>query len=188
MASREFLHLHQTTSDEFFAHQKILEPSKTTPLFAFLDGLHHCEALLRDFAAVERLSDKTTVVAIHDVVPVEVGMTSRNQYPSSAPIASHRLGWWTGDVWKAALFLKQNRPDLHIVVLDCHPTGLMLIGNLDSNDALSRGGYAAACKQMDAMCLDEIGVAKLHRELQLTPAGRLNDVSDIHAFLGMQAP
>ncbi len=184
---RKFLYLHHTSSDEFFEEQQVLKPGLPTPLFVFLDGLHLCEALLKDFINVERLSDKQTVVAIHDVAPVEVGMVSRNQYPSPMPTVAHRLGWWTGDVWKFALLLKQERPDLNIVVLDCPPTGLMLVGNLDPNNAVFRDGYDASCVRMDAMSLETMGVAALHRELELISTAQIDGVSDIHSLLGSAA-
>jgi hypothetical protein len=38
---------------------------------------------------------------------------------------------WTGDVWKIVGALKKWRPDLKMLELDTHPTGLLLVSGLD---------------------------------------------------------
>jgi hypothetical protein len=51
----------------------------------------------------------------------------------------HRAGWWTGDVWRAALLLKRRRPDLQITTVDAFPTGLVLITNVDPSSRYLSG-------------------------------------------------
>src|SRR5215212_8626761 len=95
------LHLYQTTSDAFF---RIFDPKAVlgdSIEFAFLDGMHFCEFLLRDFINTEKHCRPNSIIALHDCVPRDTLMTRRVQPPPGA---------WTGDVWKTVPILKQYRP------------------------------------------------------------------------------
>ena len=85
-------------------------------------------------------------------------MTDRTQ-TRTPPIASHRTGWWTGDVWRVVPMLKKYRPDLRILCLDASPTGLILVSNLNpKNDTLSQR-YSGIVEEMMNMQLDTITVS-----------------------------
>lgn len=111
--------LYQQTSDDFFSN---FDPTKIfgRPIdFAFLDGMHHCECLLRDFINTEKFCDQNSTISLHDCVPVEVAITSRDGKGESQ--AQHRKGWWAGDAWRTVWALKryrripaaQKKPRLH---------------------------------------------------------------------------
>ena len=160
--------LFQTTSDNFFAmHDPVALLGGRIDL-AFLDGMHRCEFLLRDFLNTERHCKRNSVIALHDCVPVEDGMAGRT--PGRAPpLLPHRAGWWAGDVWRTALLLKRFRPDLAITVLDAQPTGLVLVTNLDPASATLADGYDALVRTMLGWSLADIGIAGLMAELGVEP-------------------
>src|SRR5262245_21763843 len=116
--------LYPVTSDDFFERYNPLEELGIPRLeFVFIDGLHHFEQALKDFANVERYSDRQTVVLIHDCIPLTKLMATRE------PLTY----LWTGDVWKVLLCLKKYRPDLKLGVIPTRPSGLAIVTNLDSN-------------------------------------------------------
>ncbi|MGI9394672.1 MAG: class I SAM-dependent methyltransferase [Boseongicola sp.] len=139
------MHLFQQTSDDFF-ESKFAERNEIQFDFAFLDGLHHYEVLLRDFMNAEKLMSKGGVIALHDCCPSTVEMTSREQIQ----------GAWTGDVWKTLLILLRNRPDLDIHVATASPTGLSVIRNLDPDNDVLFDRYDAIASEYD-----QIGIADL---------------------------
>lgn len=153
-ANKPHLHLYQQTSDDFFAagHLKSL---KAKPDFSFLDGMHLFEYLLRDFINTEGSAKPTSVIALHDCCPFGHPMTTRD-------IDNIPRGAWTGDVWKLIPILQEHRPDLTIQVLDCAPTGLVLVSNLDpKNKALPKAYDAILAKYTD-LTLADFGVEKFY--------------------------
>lgn len=159
----------QTGSDDFFAAN---DPAAIlgAPLdMAFLDGMHRCEFLLRDFMNTERHCKRNSIVALHDCVPVETVTTNRSEAPHQTLSPLH-AGWWLGDVWRTCLLLKRVRPDLVITVLDCHPTGLVLVTNLDPVSRILPDGYDGHVRDMLAWDLDTIGLPDLMAEFDLEPA------------------
>ena len=79
ITAKPSLLLYKMASDAFFA-----EHSPTTLLgrpleMAFLDGMHRCEYLLRDFINTEIHCRPNAVVALHDCVPLEMPMAERVQ-------------------------------------------------------------------------------------------------------------
>ncbi len=131
--------MYQETSDDFFAkyNPEMLLGQKVD--FAFLDGLHHFEYLLRDFMNIEPYCHANSIVALHDCIPTDLHVGRRNPSdPSRWPSPPHPE-WWAGDVWKTLVILTRHRPDLKIYALDAPPTGLVLITNLDpSNNKLKQ--------------------------------------------------
>jgi predicted O-methyltransferase YrrM len=110
------------TSDDFFSRherQDIFGEERVD--FAFVDGMHCFEYVLRDFAHVERWCKPGSTVVLHDCLPV-------------APISAERerkTQFWVGDTWKALECLLEVRPDLTIQLIPCYPSGLVLIQHLD---------------------------------------------------------
>jgi hypothetical protein len=88
---------------------------------AFIDGMHLIEFALRDFMNIERYASPTSVVIFDDIFPNHPLQAERRR--------QSRV--WTGDVWKIISCLRANRPDLALLPIDTHPTGLLMVAGLD---------------------------------------------------------
>ena len=158
----------QDTSDAFF--ESITAQNLAGKIdFAFLDGLHHYEALLRDFMNVEPLMAPGGMVVLHDCLPYTVPMADRVQPPNTE---------WTGDVWKTLLILMQTRPDLQIDVLDAAPTGLVVIRKLNAAKGKKlKSSYKALIKSWDPVTFDTYpgGLPAFWDKLTVIPAGQFLD-------------
>lgn len=119
-----------SSSDAFFAQQAaaLLQPA---PELAFIDGMHLFEFALRDLLHTERHMAPWGLVVIDDITPCHPVQARRRR----------RCGSWTGDVWKLLAILRTRRPDLTLLCLNTHTTGLLLIAGLDADG--SSGGNAA---------------------------------------------
>jgi hypothetical protein len=170
--------LYQVSSDDFFA---VVDPTVVLTRridFAFLDGMHLCEFLLRDFLNTERFCCRNSVIALHDCLPLDLVMAER-VWPSSDRQSLSRQGWWTGDVWRCALLLKRRRPDLGITALDAPPTGLVLITNLDPSSTFLRDHYASLVEEMHALSLSDLTLAGMHAELKVEPTSAFSRFEQI---------
>lgn len=104
------------TSDAFFAD---VTPAPID--FAFIDGMHLIEYVLRDFANCEERSASHGAIVVDDVLPYSAAIATREPLP----------GDWTGDVWKLWPILAKWRPDLHLTAVNVEPTGLLVVQGLD---------------------------------------------------------
>jgi hypothetical protein len=166
-------------SDVFFARH---DPSQLFggPVdFAFLDGLHRCEFLLRDFISTERFARKNSIVVLHDCLPTEPPMAERT--PGAPPIVAERAGLWTGDVWRVARLLKKRRPDLSIAAFDSAPTGLVLITNLDPGNTSLHDNYYDCLKEMFSWDLKTIGLQSFVAEMAVESASVISSHEQITA-------
>jgi hypothetical protein len=124
-------------SDEFFAkHPREEVFGERLVDFAFIDGMHKFEYVLRDFHNAERWCSPRSTVVLHDCLPV-------------APISAERerrTQFWVGDTWKALECLLAIRPDLRIHVVPTYPSGLVLIQNLNPESAITDDELASAAK------------------------------------------
>lgn len=111
------VHMHNMTSDEFFARDEPMAHLGNRVDFAFIDGMHLAEYALRDFANVERYAHARTVVAFDDVLP-------RNQHEA---LRESNPGDWTGDVWRVTGHLRRHRPHLKLALVNTAPTGILLV-------------------------------------------------------------
>lgn len=119
------------TSDQFFAEhasKMIYEPIE----LAFIDGMHLFEYVLRDFINVEKYSGQKTLVVIDDILPGHPAQAERDR----------RTRAWTGDVWKLYFLLIKYRPDLSIILLNSHPTGLLCITGLNPESRVLENNYS----------------------------------------------
>ena len=146
------LHLFQQTSDDFFAADH-LRTLNARPDFSFLDGMHLFEYLLRDFINTERAGSATSVIALHDCCPFGHAMTTRD-------LDNLPRGPWTGDVWKLIPILQEHRPDLTVQVLDCAPTGLVVISNLDPQNRALGDAYDSIVSRYRDLSLADFGVER----------------------------
>lgn len=126
------VHLARTSSDEFFARERPLAhlPIPVVDL-AFIDGMHLAEYAVRDFIAVERFTTPASVILFDDMLPLDVEMANRKRTTRA----------WTGDVYKAALALRELRPDLVILDIDTTLTGTTLVLCPDSTRSGVLKGY-----------------------------------------------
>lgn len=88
---------------------------------AFIDGMHLFEYALRDFMNVERRARSGSTIVIDDIFPSHPAQAERER----------RTRVWTGDVWKLYAILAEYRPDLVLLPIDTHPTGLLLVAAAD---------------------------------------------------------
>jgi Methyltransferase domain len=116
--------IYELTSDDFFDRYDLSELFAGPVALAFIDGLHLFEQVLRDFVNLERHSGTATVVLLHDCIPFDAIMASRER----------TTDFYCGDVWKSALALRRQRPDLEMVTVRTAPTGLCLVRGLDSSN------------------------------------------------------
>lgn len=150
------LQLFQTTSEEFFARHDPAALLGGPVDLAFLDGLHHAEALLDDFIGAERCAAPGSVIVLHDCLPTDIAMTRRQgEKPARPPV--HK-GWWTGDVWRLLPVLRRHRPDLRIDCLGARPTGLVLVSRLDPGSGALAGARDAIVEEMRGLDLTRIGL------------------------------
>jgi predicted O-methyltransferase YrrM len=114
--------LFEMTSDEFFACHDLTSIVGSDHFdLAFIDGLHLFDQVLRDFASLEHYASKSSIILIHDCLPRD-RITSERKRTTT---------FWTGDVWKSTLCLRELRHDLHIQIIPARPSGLCVISNLD---------------------------------------------------------
>ena len=164
VGKKPFCALYQIPSDTFFRRH---DPTRIFdgPIdLAFLDGMHYSEFLLRDFANTERHCRRNSVVVLHDCVPVETAIANRT---ASTSLEATRAGWWTGDVWRTLLALRQHRPDLAFTVIDSSPSGLVLVTNLDPQSTVLSDEYAAIVREMMSLSLEQIGLGKFFSMINL---------------------
>ncbi|MEZ5880892.1 MAG: class I SAM-dependent methyltransferase [Nitratireductor sp.] len=181
LGSKPACHFFQCGSDLFFSEN---DPSQILggPIdLAFLDGMHLFEFLLRDFANTESKCRSNSIIAMHDTLPPDVWMTSRNPNDPRRQ-QSQQPGWWTGDVWKIIPALKRYRPDLRITVLDCPPTGLTLVTNLNPNDRTIVESYAEIVETFSRTDLDEQLFDDFWNEVDVTSSNNLKDYFNISSI------
>lgn len=114
--------IYQQTSDLFFktVDMNSIFGGKLIEL-AFIDGMHQFEFALNDFINIEKNCYPHSVVLIHDCFPLNEITASRDSITN----------FWSGDIWKLILCLKEYRPDLCVNTIGASPTGLGLITNLN---------------------------------------------------------
>jgi hypothetical protein len=151
-AHKPRLHLFQETGDDFFAAGHLLA-LKIKPSFSFLDGMHLCEYLLRDIMNTEAAGTTTSVIALHDCCPFDHPMTTRD-------LDNKPRGPWTGDVWKLIPILQEYRPDLTLQVLDCAPTGLVVLSGLDPENRMLQDNYDRIVAQYRDVTLADFGTER----------------------------
>jgi hypothetical protein len=183
LAGRPQTHFYQMPSDAFFAQCDLRSIFRRGPDVCFLDGMHRSEYLLRDFTNTERQCHRRSIIFLHDCLPVNARMAMR----------THELGhesegsWqhaWTGDVWKMVPLLKKHRPDLKIFLLDCSPTGLVAIANLDPESTALTDSYAALVDELRELDLEAFSIRRLWTELPvISSLSLMQHPEDLTLFL-----
>src|SRR3546814_7122859 len=95
---------------------------------SLVDGMHEYSYALRDIENSLRFLSADGVVIVHDCNPTQAEHAcSFEEYQ-----AREYSGIWNGDVWKAILYLRSQRNDLRVMVLDCdHGIGIIRKGESD---------------------------------------------------------
>jgi hypothetical protein len=110
------------TSDAAFAGRDVDDALGGVPIdLAFIDGMHQFDFALRDFINIEKRAAAASTILVHDCYPFDE-ITARRERVTK---------FWSGDVWRLIVALKQYRPDLEIHTIATAPTGLGLIRRLD---------------------------------------------------------
>ena len=176
--------IHAMTSDTIFnQHDVLAEFGGRRIEMAFIDGMHHFDFALRDFAHIERNCARSAIVLIHDCYPLDRKTAERDRITT----------FWSGDVWRLILALKKYRPDLEIHTIATHPTGLALIRNLDPDSRVLSEKMDAIVAELSAT---EYGVLDANKREMLNwfpndwtkiqgllkpPAGNLHkDIAIVH--------
>ncbi len=160
IGTKPALHVFQQTSDDFFA-SGFLAKNRIRPAVSFLDGMHLFEYLLRDFINTEAQSLADGVIMMHDCVPFDLPMTTRdlNNLPR---------GSWTGDVWKLVPILQTYRPDLRLTMMDCRPTGILCVSNLAPKSKVLTGNYEKIVHDFEEVTLDQFGIERFGGSFEFT--------------------
>lgn len=146
--------LFRETSDAYFASHDLRAELGGLPVdFAFIDGMHWFEFVLRDFINLERHCAPGSVICVHDTYPISRELAERER----------REHTWTGDVWRAILALKEYRPDLAVDTVGAPPSGLSIIRNLDPDSRVLAERLDSICGQY--MKLDYSAVENTKGEL-----------------------
>ena len=169
----------QMTSDEFFEKNNLGILLKSEVDFAFLDGLHHFEYLLRDFINIEPYCKFDSLIAIHDCIPTDLYVARRDPTPSERWPSPPHPEWWSGDVWKVLLILKKLRPDLKIYPLDASPTGLVLVTGLDSRNKILKEKYPQLIEEWKDVELGDYGLENFYRDIGVSGTSLIGDAKTL---------
>ncbi|MGX9965745.1 class I SAM-dependent methyltransferase [Roseomonas sp. F4] len=177
-------------SDDFFASYdpKVLLQSPID--LAFLDGMHLSEFLLRDFYNAEAHCHEGSVIVLHDMLPTDVGMASRES-PSTRerlqivvqPTRDRKR--WSGDVWKILPILRKYRPELRILCLDAPPTGLVLVAGLQPRNRVLLQNYVPILEEFSKMDLAAIGLEAFIAAQGVEPTSAYLKAAAVTARLGL---
>lgn len=127
--------IHRVTSDAYFEALDLVDTRRLVTVdFAFIDGLHLYEQVLRDFINVETMCDPDSIVVFHDTLPVAAAATARQRQTSH----------WCGDVWKIRPCIQKYRPDLSMLTIPTHPSGLTLVTGLDRHSTILNDRFPIA--------------------------------------------
>lgn len=172
-ANKKSVSLHHQTSDEFF--DKWTGPTDGGKLdFAFLDGMHLFEYLLRDFYNAERMSQSGALISLHDCMPLNEFMTDRDETLAIKRGAGSAFpSAWTGDVWKMIPILKKFRPDLSVICVDAAPTGLVFVTNLNPSNTSLRDAYLPIVKEFASLPNDERAIDDLYKSIEIISAEKV---------------
>ncbi len=80
----------------------------------FIDGLHHCEQVLKDVLNSLQFLDPSGSIVLHDCCPPEEATQNREDGPQRI----QKKLRWNGDVWKTYGYLFDEYPDLNSCVVE----------------------------------------------------------------------
>lgn len=140
-------HYFETTSDAFFADETAFLEQHGVDV-ALIDGLHTYEQVVRDVENTLRYLRDDGVIFLHDCNPA-LALIGRPAASQADFMAQQKgplvIGIWSGDVWKAIVYLRSARQNLRVAVLKCD----MGVGVVRKGLPESRLPYSA--EQIDAL-------------------------------------
>lgn len=154
--------LFQVASDVFFRDFDLRQSLGGDVDVAFLDGMHLFEYLLRDFRNIEKYCAPDAVILMHDCLPTNFGMTTRDPHAERLDAEPYR-SMWTGDVWKIIPILRKYRPDLRLTLLDCAPTGLVAISNVNPSSSVLNDRYLEIIDEYRTNKLQDSDIVEMYR-------------------------
>ena len=133
---------------------------------------------------VERCGTAQSIVLIHDVVPPDIYMASRDRLDDFRRARSSHPMWWTGDVWKVISVLQKYRPDLTLDVFDASPSGLAMVQGLDPASTTLSEHYHRILQEVAAWPNEEAAFAAYRSNLHLRSTAELPAILAQRARLG----
>jgi hypothetical protein len=173
--------LYQVDSDTFFSSYNLKDQFPKGVDLAFLDGMHWFEFLLRDFINTEKYCHNNSLILVHDCLPPNFRMAERTMRLDDHEDDRTKHGW-TGDVWKLLPVLAAYRPDLNVRLLDCPPTGLVALSNLNPASNVLAENYHKILTEYADLSLEEFGLEKLHSIFPLVDSRKAIKGSRISAI------
>lgn len=146
--------IHAMTSDDFFMTGKKAIELKGKVDFAFIDGLHTYEQVLKDFINLEKLAHKRSVVVFHDILPLDA--KSSKKYRETKV--------WMGDVWKILPCLSTYRPDLDLAIIPTAQSGLLVVARCDSSSSILERNLNNYINEIDRLSFDDF--KKVEKEIK----------------------
>jgi hypothetical protein len=139
------------TSDNFFSSISSIDRFDVV----LIDGLHTYQQSLKDVINSLGSLSENGIIVMHDCNPPhQAAAYPAESYESAA--ALNLPGWtgeWCGDVWKTICYLRSQRIDLNVFVLDCdRGLGIVMKGDPDN------------CLNMNEEVLNKMTYEDLSRE------------------------
>ncbi|KUI42164.1 biotin carboxyl carrier protein [Mycobacterium sp. IS-1590] len=161
-------HYFEMTSDDFFANESAFLENRGIDV-ALIDGLHTYQQVLRDVDNTLRYLTDDGVIVLHDCNPASaaIGFPAESMEDFQAQHHWWNL-FWSGDVWKAIVYLRSTRDDLQIAVLNCD----FGVGLLRRGTPESRLSYTP--EQIESMSYEDLA-ADRKRMLNLKPPRYLRE-------------
>jgi hypothetical protein len=168
-ANKKRVFMYQIASDEFFKDIDAISSLGGSPDIAFLDGMHLFEFLLRDFYNTESICDPSSIIIMHDCLPLNEAMAHRDfgvalKLNENTPFH----GYWTGDVWKLVPILQHYRPDLRLTYVDCPPTGLVCVSGLNNKSTVLRDKYYEIVDKFNKIPNNIESISAMYKSINLT--------------------
>ena len=110
---------------------------------------------------------------IHNVVPIDIHMASRDRLDDFRRSRSSHPMLWTGDVWKIIGVLQTYRPDLTIDILDASPTGLALVRGIDPMSTTLSENFPRILQEVAAWPSEDAAFAAYRAGLQMRSTAEL---------------
>src|ERR1700756_3211145 len=105
-------HYFETTSDAFFANETALLEQHGIDV-ALIDGLHTYGQAVRDVENTLRYLRDDGVIVLHDCNPANASIACPASSLADFHAQNHWWNYnWSGDVWKAIVYLRSTRHDL----------------------------------------------------------------------------
>lgn len=160
----------ETTSDAFFANETAFLEQHGVDV-ALIDGLHTYGQVVRDVENTLRYLRDDGVIVLHDCNPARA-LIARPAASQADFIAQQKgllkVGVWSGDVWKAIVYLRSARPDVRVAVLKCD----LGVGIVRKGRPESRLSYSPA--EIEALDYTDLAADRKHL-LNLKPPAYLGE-------------